>query len=210
MERPAHYNWLNTVSTYTHKWKGFPNFVAGSDEVGYGALAGPLVIGAVFGAADWVIEGLNDSKKLSACALCRMEEAIYVQERLGHIRTSLCFIHPKDIDAFGVMTAQRVAHCRALEVVAGGRSCLLIVDGALDLPGDEICVPKADTFVPHVMAASIIAKTARDRFMVDLAVDYPQYGFEKHVGYGVPVHQQAIASFGLSDVHRKSYKLRSA
>lgn len=207
-DRPKHYAWLLQAATYDCRWQGFPDFVIGSDEVGRGALAGPLVVGAVFGPADWWIEGLNDSKKLSEAKRRKLTRAIYACERAGQIRTAICYVQNSEIDTFGVETAQRVAHCRACEVANDPRKgrTLQIVDGSMHMPGDELCIPKADSFVPHVMAASIIAKVERDDYMTDLAGTVSAYGFERNSGYGTAEHLQAIEKFGISDVHRKSYR----
>jgi hypothetical protein len=111
----------------------------------------------------------------------------------------------------GVRTMLRLAHGAALDAVtAEVREFMQVIDGDLDLPGYPIAVPKADTFIPQVMAASIIAKYSRDCFMKDMAVHYPEYGFERHVGYGTEEHYAALKKYGPCDLHRKSYNLHEA
>jgi ribonuclease HII len=192
------------------EWKRWqvsrPAYVAGSDEVGYGPLAGPLVVCAVCAPYDWAIPGLRDSKRLKDAQREEVAARLYAQQRAGKIRVQLLQVDAVDIDRVGVHTALRRAHCSVLDAVAGSiRSVLRVADGDMDLPGEEISVPKADTFIPQVMAASILAKCARDNYMKDMAELYPGYGFEHHVGYGTKEHYAAIEKLGPCALHRMSY-----
>lgn len=183
-----------------------PKYVAGSDEVGYGCLAGPLVVCAVCAPYDWTLEGLRDSKQLKDFQREEMAAQLYALQRQGKIRFSLKQVDAPRIDEIGVHTALRRAHVIALEEVSYKlKNLLQVVDGDLDLPGSSISIPKADTFIPQAMAASIIAKHARDSFMKDMDERFPGYGFARHVGYGTPEHYAAIEKLGPCELHRMSY-----
>ena len=191
-----------------------PKFVAGSDEVGYGALAGPLVVCAVCAPYSWSIPGLADSKALTENARYDLTAQLYVENRANRLRIQLVQVDSWRIDELGVQTALRKAHDSALSSASAdvkgilSRSDLdlmLVADGDLILPGSVVSLPKADTFVPQVMAASIVAKHVRDGFMKDMAEHFPGYGFERNVGYGTKEHYAAIEKLGPCSLHRKSY-----
>jgi ribonuclease HII len=175
--------------------------ICGSDEVGYGAWAGPLLVVAVCVPGSWVPPaGLTDSKKLS-------EEQREALARLlrddPSVRFFLVPVWPAQIDEVGVYKANIGAHLKAHANFEG--DMLHVADGNLDLGPDIVSLPKADTLVPAVSAASVIAKVTRDQFMARLDEKHPGYGFKGHKGYGVPVHQEALDRLGPCDVHRMSY-----
>lgn len=185
--------------------------VAGSDEVGYGALAGPLLVCAVLAPAGWTHPGLADSKKLSAKKREKLSSELHELRDAKKIKFHFAQVASERIDELGVGTVLRRAHCLALEVVTRGLGNLVlpVADGDLDLPGDQIIsIPKADTFIPQVMAASILAKVYRDQFMCDLAVGFEGYGFEDNSGYGTPAHYEALRKLGPCPFHRLSYRLK--
>jgi ribonuclease HII len=185
--------------------------VAGSDEVGYGALAGPLIVCAVLAPAGWQHPGLADSKKLSPKRRQELSSELHMLKEARIIDFHFAQAQPARIDELGVGTALRRAHCSAMEVVTRGLGdqVLPIADGNLDLPGNSIVsLPKADTFVPQVMAASILAKVHRDGIMVDLSKEYVGYGFEAHMGYGTAAHYEALERLGPCACHRLSYRLK--
>jgi len=197
-----------------NRWKRKrPTYVVGADEVGYGAIAGPLYVCAVVALHNWSISGLKDSK-----ALCTKKGAIeevavklYREARAGRISYQLATVDPARIDTLGPLTAVRKATCAALDAVTKDLqgSCLRVVDGTMLMPSDELSIPKADTFIPQVMAAAVLAKQARDSFMKDMHEDYPDYGFITNVGYISDKHVAALKRLGRCPLHRKSYKLKA-
>lgn len=176
--------------------------VAGIDEVGRGCWAGPLVAGAVI--LGRPIEGLKDSKKLTR----RQREAFAVRIRAEAEAVGLGWVTPAEVDGLGLTEAVRLAMRRALEQINATYD-ELIIDGSYnffpDNPKAEAVV-KADDSVPAVSAASIVAKVARDDYMADIAADYPDYGFQSHVGYGTALHLERLKLHGVSDLHRLSFK----
>ena len=176
--------------------------VVGIDEVGRGCWAGPLVAAAVM--LDEPIEGLNDSKKLSAVKRKALTKEIYLKARA----IGLGWVDAKRIDAVGLSAANREAMEQALAqiVIPWDRA---IVDGSFNflshVPNTETLIG-ADGLVPSVSAASIVAKVARDAYMSEAAQQYPEYGFDKHVGYGTQHHYRQIKIYGVCELHRLSYK----
>ena len=176
--------------------------VAGVDEVGRGALAGPVTAGAVVLSLDTRIEGLNDSKKLSHGA--RETVAAEVRERAS----AWCVAHASaaEIDALGIAPATRLAWRRALEGL-GTPVDHVLVDGndARGLGSATTAVVRGDSLVACIAAASVIAKVARDALMAELASQYPGYGFEGNRGYGSADHMERLRLVGPSTIHRLSF-----
>ena len=179
--------------------------ILGIDEVGRGPWAGPLVVGAcVLGDAQ--IEGLTDSKKLTP----KKREALapIIREKAS---CGLGWVSAQELDEIGLSAALCKA-CR--EAVSQIKTPFheIIIDGTVNfLRGTKLepyvqVLTKADLLVPEVSAASIVAKVARDQYMVELREKYPGYGFEKHVGYGTAAHKAAIEKLGVCDEHRKSFR----
>jgi ribonuclease HII len=178
-------------------------YILGIDEVGRGAWAGPLVVGAVI-LGDYQIDGLTDSKLLSK--ISRQEFARLIQA--SAVSAALGWVESSEIDEIGLTKATELGIWRALEGIDCAYSDI-IIDGSINYLKDyknSKCIIKADHTVPAVSAASIIAKVARDEYMHKLAVKYPGYGFESHVGYGTKKHSQAIDTHGVTDFHRLSFK----
>ncbi|HUD05426.1 MAG TPA: ribonuclease HII [Candidatus Saccharimonadales bacterium] len=175
----------------------------GIDEVGRGCWAGPLVAGAVI--LDRPLAGLKDSKLLSKSQRAKLDKLIRLQSRA----IGLGWVTPKEIDRIGLSQAVSLAMERALGEI-------MIEYGEIVIDGNVNFLPKyknartlvrADNLVACVSAASIVAKQARDNWMINVAArKFPQYGFDKHVGYGTLLHRQALASHGISEIHRKSFK----
>jgi ribonuclease HII len=197
-----------------------PRWVLGIDEVGYGALAGPLVIGGVIAPANWTHPLLKDSKKFTGNAeQAEVKRAAALMEvaRADNREDPdvLYFLHrtpPDVVDRLGVYNARIRAFgeiaSAVLKYVELG-SCLVVIDGDVRAPGlEHVCLPKADSFVPQVSAASIVAKVARDTEMRGFDAVFPEYKFGKHKGYGSPEHQEAIVAHGLCPIHRKSYRMK--
>ncbi len=189
--------------------------ILGIDEVGRGPWAGPLVIGACILPKDeagnypeWVAP-LTDSKKLSEKK--REEYANIITHRA--LTTGLGWVSAKEIDEMGLAEALRLATRRAVETIRQTKVPFteIIIDGTVNFLKDTSLekyvtnLKKADFFIKEVSAASIIAKVARDHYMKELAKQYPDYGFERHVGYGTKVHLEALAKFGPCPEHRMSF-----
>lgn len=176
--------------------------VVGIDEVGRGCWAGPLVAAAVI--LESPIQGLKDSKLLSKKR--REELAVQIQEQALFI--GLGWVEALTIDKEGITTSVK----RAVELSIKGLERdydSIIIDGSINyLPNNAkaTAVIKADTTVPSVSAASIVAKVARDKYMAEMAAIYKGYGFDTHVGYGTSVHHAALKLLGTCKLHRMSFK----
>jgi len=179
------------------------NFLVGIDEAGRGTWAGPLVAAAVALTDADSVPGLNDSKLLSP----KRRDGLFGMTQTGAISIGIGWVGPSYIDKFGLTMATALA----MKVAVDQLDCkfnLAVIDGNIDyLSGRKYrCEIKADQKYPAVSAASIIAKVARDRYMSAIAKKYPQYGFEKHFGYGTATHISALKMYGVTPLHRLSYK----
>ena len=178
--------------------------IVGIDEVGRGCWAGPLVAGAVILNANSPILGLKDSKQLTKKQLQQLDQIIQKQA----LAVGLGWVTPAEIDEHGLTAAVRLAMQRALEQIKLDYD-EVVVDGEYNFLKDSPktrAVIKADATVPAVSAASIVAKVARDNFMTKLADEYPDYGFDRHVGYGTALHLEKLKLHGVSDLHRCSFQ----
>ena len=179
--------------------------ILGIDEVGRGPWAGPLVVGAcVLGDAQ--IEGLTDSKKLTARRREALAPVIHEQAAVG-----LGWVSAAELDKIGMTAALCKAARQAVKQIHVPFH-EIIIDGTINFLRDTPLakyvqvMTKADLLVPEVSAASIVAKVARDEYMYKLAEKYPGYGFEKHVGYGTAAHRAALKLLGPCPEHRKSFR----
>jgi ribonuclease HII len=186
--------------------------ILGIDEVGRGPLAGPLVVGAVILPDDkpeWVTD-LRDSKKLSAKKREKYSEIILREAPA----TGLGWVSPREIDELGISEALRLATRRAVKSVRALHVSFsqIVIDGKVNflslttLAKYVTTMVKADDLVKEVSAASIIAKVARDKYMIEAGKRFPAYGFEKHVGYGTAAHIAAIRENGPCEEHRRSFE----
>ena len=177
--------------------------IIGSDEVGYGSWAGPMYACAVAVTDAWSPPpGLTDSKKLTPAARDRIYAEIY---RLPSV---LAYFNSDLVDSLGVGVALRKLHTLVIkELLKKFPEADVVVDGVMRLPElpQARLVPHADATVPAVSAASIIAKVNRDKVMQEYHKKYPQYGFDKHVGYGTKQHSEALLRYGVLPIHRRSY-----
>lgn len=179
--------------------------ILGIDEVGRGPWAGPLVVGAAV-LGDQLLEGLTDSKKLSA-ARRRVLAAKIRETARGY---GLGWVDAAEIDEIGLSAALRLATIRAVEQISVPYH-EIIIDGTVNFLADTgkgqfvTVMKKADLLIPAVSAASIIAKVARDEYMQVQATHYPEYGFDSHVGYGTARHREAIERYGVTPLHRLSF-----
>jgi len=176
--------------------------VAGVDEVGRGALAGPVTAGAVVLRLEDRIDGLNDSKLLSPAARERVCASIHCTA----LAWSVAHASAQEIDSIGIAPATRLAWRRALEGL-GIAVDHALVDGneAHGLPVPATPIVRGDSLVAAIAAASVIAKVERDALMVAYAVDYPGYGFDGNKGYGAADHMERLRRVGPSAIHRLSF-----
>lgn len=176
--------------------------IVGIDEVGRGCWAGPLVAGAVI--LDQPILGLKDSKQLTKA----QRQKLSIDIQLQALASGLGWVSAVELDKIGLTQAVRLAMQRALDQIEASYD-QIIVDGNYNFLSEEPrarALIKADATVPAVSAASILAKVARDSFMTEQALRYPNYGFEQHVGYGTALHLQKLKQFGFCHLHRRSFK----
>lgn len=184
--------------------------IIGCDEVGYGCLAGPLVVVGVRAPKDWRLDGLNDSKKLSAKRREAMLLPLMKLAEKKEISYHLAERSNTEIDKVGVAVALKDAYVEIFHALYQEDS-LIITDGILKFDNlgvddyDKISVIKADAKYPAVMAASIIAKTYRDDKMHKLHFSYPSYGWDHNVGYPAKDHLDALEKHGPCPLHRMSY-----
>lgn len=176
--------------------------VAGVDEAGRGACAGPLVAAAVILHPDRPIEGLDDSKKLTPARRDRLYDEIHARA----VSIAVAAVGPGECDQLGMHEADIQGLRRAvgkLDVEPG----FVLTDGfPVDgLPAPGLAMWKGDKVAACVSAASIVAKVTRDRYMVELAATHPGYAFEVHKGYATKVHQQALETLGPCPEHRMRY-----
>lgn len=185
-------------SLYSEGYK----FIAGVDEAGRGPLAGPVCAAAVILPEDLVIEGVNDSKKLTE----KKREALFDIICEKAIAYSIEFVAPDVIDEINIRQATSLAMHNAVQNL-DVKADYVIIDGNDKIPYDipYSYIVKGDAKSQTIAAASILAKVSRDRLMVTLDGEYPEYGFAKHKGYGTKVHCEAIQKYGVLPIHRKSF-----
>jgi ribonuclease HII len=178
--------------------------IAGVDEAGRGPLAGPVSAAAVILPAGWRCAGLDDSKKLSAARRERLYDAITGDPA---VYWSLAFAEADEIDRVNILRATHAAMARAVEGL-GVEADHCLVDGlrVRDFPWPHDGIVKGDGKSLSIAAASIIAKVSRDRVMLELAREFPQYGFERHMGYGTKLHLEALRLHGPCRLHRRSFQ----
>lgn len=180
--------------------KGY-KYIAGVDEVGRGPLAGPVVCAAVIMPLDKLIEGIDDSKKVSEKKRNKLSDLI----KENAICYNIAEVSPKVIDEINILEATKLCMKKALEGLKIKPDVALVDALTLDTDIPIVNIIKGDYLSYNIGAASIIAKVYRDNLMVELANKYPQYAFEKHKGYGTAVHIQAIKEHGPCEIHRKSF-----
>ncbi len=176
--------------------------IAGVDEAGRGPLAGDVYAAAVVLPEGVLIEGLNDSKKISE----KKREKLYDEICENALAYAVATASVEEIDIHNIRNATYIAMNRAIEALKV-KPDYVLVDGDCikECNYEHECVVKGDSKSASIAAASILAKVTRDRYMKTLAEKYPQYGFEKHNGYGTAAHIAALKEFGASEVHRKTF-----
>ncbi|KUF12582.1 ribonuclease HII [Pseudoponticoccus marisrubri] len=184
-------------------WAQGVGLVAGVDEVGRGPLAGPVVAAAVVLSRNGVPEGLNDSKKLTAKRRAAFERQLREEAIFAIGEASVA-----EIDRLNILQASLLAMRRAVAALPVVPDHLLVDGNRLppDLPCPASAIVGGDGRSPSIAAASIVAKTWRDRVMRDLAQHYPGYGWETNVGYPSKCHKTALRNLGVTPHHRRSFK----
>lgn len=182
--------------------KGF-NKICGIDEAGRGPLAGPVVVAAVIMPQDSMIEGVNDSKKVSE----KKREKLYDEISNSAIAWGVAIIDQKEIDNINILNATKKGLTQALMQLSE-KPDIILVDALTGI--DTLGIPyqsiiKGDAKSYSIAAASIIAKVTRDRIMREWDEIYPEYGFEKHKGYGTKAHIEVIKNNGICPIHRRSF-----
>ena len=178
------------------------NIVCGIDEAGRGPLAGPVCAAAVILPDGCIIEGVNDSKKLTE----KKREQLFDVIKDTAVAYSIATADEKEIDEINILQATYLAMNRAFRGLSV-RPDMALVDGNRD-PGFGIptrTIVKGDANSMSIAAASILAKVTRDRFMLEMDKKYPEYQFAKHKGYGTKLHYEMLDKYGASEIHRLSF-----
>lgn len=194
---------LENITKYERKYQSMGiKYVGGIDEVGRGPYAGPVVTACVILPEGCMIEGVNDSKKLSQ----KKREELFNIIKDKALCIGVGIVDNYEIDEINILQATYKAMRAAVENM-DIKPQQLLVDAVtipdINIPQEPII--KGDAKSISIGAASIIAKVVRDRMMVEYAKKYPQYGFESNVGYGSKYHEEAIRKYGLCDIHRRSF-----
>lgn len=184
--------------------KGY-QYVCGVDEAGRGPLAGPVCAAAVILPKGYLIDGVNDSKKLSE----KKREQLFDKIKEEAISYSITLVHQDVIDEINIREATKVAMKKAVEGLDVPADYAMIDGNMLpELSIDADYIIKGDAKSESIAAASILAKVTRDRYMLKMAEKYPQYQFEKHKGYGTKLHYEMLAEYGPCEIHRRSFRLK--
>ena len=181
--------------------KGYKS-VCGVDEAGRGPLAGPVCAAAVILPEGVIIEGVNDSKKLSE----KKRDSLFDVIREQALSYSIAYATVDEIEEINILNATMLAMRRAIDGL-DIKADYAMIDGnkipPIDI--DAECIVKGDAKSMSIACASILAKVSRDRLLYKYAEEYPMYGFDKHKGYGTKVHREAILKYGPCPYHRKSF-----
>ena len=176
--------------------------LCGVDEAGRGPLAGPVYAAAVILPRGLVIEGLDDSKKLTE----KKREALFDPIREQAIAFGIAYATVEEIEERNILNATFLAMNRAIEKLSPAPE-LALIDGNRNtgITFSSRCVVKGDAKCADIAAASVLAKVSRDRYMLEMAEQYPQYRFEQHKGYGTKLHYDMLREYGPSPIHRMSF-----
>ena len=183
-------------------YDGGVKLLCGVDEAGRGPLAGPVCAAAVILPRGLEIPGLNDSKKLTE----KKREELFDRIVDSAVSYGIAFGSVEEIETLNILGATFLAMNRAIEQLKPQPE-LALIDGNRNagIAFSSRCVIKGDATCADIAAASILAKVTRDRLMLELAAQYPEYHFEQHKGYGTKLHYEALREFGPSPVHRPSF-----
>ena len=192
-------NWLEFEEKAYER--GYEN-ICGVDEAGRGPLAGPVCAAAVILPEGVIIDGVNDSKKLSE----KKRESLFEVIKSTAVSYCIAYSSVDEIEAINILNATMLAMKRAVEGLSV-KADYAMIDGnkipALNI--DAECIVKGDARSMSIACASILAKVSRDRLLYEYAKEYPQYGFDKHKGYGTAAHRDALIKYGPCPYHRMSF-----
>ena len=194
---------LEEMLTYERQY-GWAADICGIDEAGRGPLAGPVVAGAVILPKDCKILYLNDSKQLSE----KRREELFLEIQEKAVSFAVWIVEPKEIDRINILQATYAAMRQAVEKLS--RTPQVLLNDAVEIPGlpaemKQVKIIRGDAKSLSIAAASVLAKVTRDHLMMDYDLNYPQYGFAKHKGYGTAAHIQALKNEGPCPIHRKTF-----
>ncbi len=176
--------------------------VCGVDEAGRGPLAGDVYAAAVIFAPDTVIEGINDSKKLSE----KKRDELFEEIKSKALCWAVAAASVEEIEKLNILNAAMLAMQRAVAALDKQPDIALVDGNSLPkLSMKTEAIVKGDALSRSIAAASILAKVSRDRYMMQMAKEYPQYAFEKHKGYGTKLHYEMLDKYGASEIHRSAF-----
>ncbi len=177
-------------------------YIAGCDEAGRGPMAGPVVAAACILPLNYQNDLIDDSKKLSE----KKRELAFQQIVKDALAFNVQIIEASDVDILNPKEASRIAMTRAINKLKIKPEYILVDFEKVYVDIDQKGIKKGDTLSITIAAASILAKVTRDKIMVEYSKEFPQYGFEKHKGYVTKLHKEALSKYGITKIHRKSYK----
>ena len=177
------------------------NLIAGVDEVGRGPLAGPVVCAAVIMPIDDLIQGVNDSKKLTEKTRERLSTEILEKA----IAVKIAVVDEKVIDEINILNATKKAMKECIDCISVKPDCVLIDAVKLDVDVPTVSIIKGDAKSYSIACASIVAKVYRDNLMKEYAKIYPEYDFEGNKGYGTKKHIDALKKYGATPIHRRTF-----
>ncbi len=183
-------------------WDQDSVILAGMDEVGRGPLAGPVVVGCVVMPKEPLLKYVNDSKKVSE----KRREMLYDQILSNAVEAKTAWIWPDVIDRINILEATKLAFRDAFRAMETPITDVMIdALSNLDIPARQHPMIHGDALCYSIAAASIVAKVERDRYMIEMDRSYPQYGFAKNKGYGTREHMDALKTYGMTPIHRRSF-----
>ncbi len=204
MKKPDERQRLSKLTIYEKTFWDKGQQVAGMDEVGRGPLAGPVMAACVVMPCADLIEGVDDSKKLTVFK----REALNTLIRKNAIAYGIGKSNEQEIDELNILNATKLAFSRAYNNMTPGfipDAVLIDAVKGIDVPVEQIAIIHGDTVSYLIAAASIVAKVERDSFMIKMDELYPQYGFSRNKGYGTKEHMDALIKYGPCPIHRKSF-----
>ena len=191
-----------TLAEFDEQYRNRFEIVCGCDEAGRGPLAGDVFAAAVVFEKGTVIEGINDSKKLTE----KKREKLFDEIKQKALYWSIKIATVEEIESINILQSAMLAMKRAVEdLPVKPDICLIDGNKTPELDTTAAAIVGGDAKSQSIAAASILAKVARDRYMLEMAQKYPQYKFEKHKGYGTKLHYEMIDKFGASPIHRQSF-----
>lgn len=204
MNKPNERERLSRLTIYEKTFWDKGLQVAGMDEVGRGPLAGPVMAACVVMPCAELIEGVDDSKKLTVLK----REALNTLIRKNAIAYGIGKSNEQEIDELNILNATKLAFSRAYNNMTPGfipDAVLIDAVKGIDVPVEQIAIIHGDKVSYLIAAASIVAKVERDSFMIKMDELYPQYGFSRNKGYGTKEHMDALIKYGPCPIHRKSF-----